>query len=38
MENITMLLNQIIYYTLEIIEAIGDIAGELSNIHFPPAV
>ena len=38
MENITMLFNQIIYYVLEITKAIGEIAGELSAIHFPPIV
>lgn len=38
MDNITMLFNQIIYYVLEIVEAIGGIAGELSAIHFPPVV
>ena len=38
MENITMFFNQIIYYALEIVEAIGKIASELSAIHFPPVV
>ena len=36
MENITMFLNQIAYYVLEIVKAIGEIAGEISAIHFPP--
>ena len=38
MENITVIFSQIIYYVLEIVEAIGEIAGELSAIHFPPVV
>lgn len=38
MEMITEIFAQIIYHALEIIEAIGDIAGELSAIHFPPVV
>jgi hypothetical protein len=38
MEVITTFLTQIIYHALEIVELIGNIAGELSNIHFPPAV
>lgn len=35
MEAITTILTQIIYHSLEIIEAIGEIAGKLSDIHFP---
>lgn len=35
MEAITNILTQIIYHSLEIIEAIGEIAGKLSEIHFP---
>lgn len=35
MEVITNILTQIIYHSLEIIEAIGEIAGKLSEIHFP---
>lgn len=37
MEVITNILTQIIYHSLEIIEAIGEIAGKLSEIHFPAA-
>jgi hypothetical protein len=36
MEIIMEFLTQIVYHSLEIIEAIGDIAAELSAIHFPP--
>jgi hypothetical protein len=36
MEAIMEIFVQIIYHSLEIIEAIGNIAGELSAIHFPP--
>lgn len=38
MEIITGFFTQIIYHALEIIELIGNIAGTLSDIHFPPAV
>ena len=37
MEAITNILTQIIYHSLGIIEAIGEIAGKLSEIHFPIA-
>ena len=37
MEVITTILTQIIYHSLEIIEAIGEIAAEISAIHFPAA-
>lgn len=37
MEVITNILTQIIYHSLEIIEAIGEIAATLSEIHFPVA-
>jgi hypothetical protein len=37
MEAITTIFTQIVYHALEIIEAIGQIAGELSAIHFPVA-
>lgn len=38
MEVIMEIFAQIIYHSLEIVEAIGDIAAELSAIHFPPVV
>ena len=37
MEAITTILTQIIYHSLEIIEAIGQLAAKLSEIHFPVA-
>ena len=37
MEAITTILTQIIYHSLEIIEAIGKLAAEISEIHFPVA-
>lgn len=37
MEAITIFLTQIVYHLLEAIEALGQIAGELSTIHFPVA-
>ena len=38
MEMILEFLTQIVYHSLEIIEALGAVAGELSAIHFPPIV
>jgi len=35
MEAITNFLTQVIYHLLEAVEALGQIAGELSAIHFP---
>lgn len=37
MDAFTAILSNIIYHSLEIIEAIGEIAGKLSEIHFPVA-
>ena len=36
MDTIINILIQAVYHSLELIEAIGEIAGELSAIHFPP--
>lgn len=35
MDKIMEFLNLIVFHTLEIIEAIGEIAGQISDIHFP---
>lgn len=37
MDTFTAILSNIIYHLLELVEAIGDIAGQLSDIHFPMA-
>ena len=33
----TAILSNIIYHLLELVEAVGDIAGQISDIHFPMA-
>lgn len=37
MDVIANILSQIVYYSLEIVEKIGQLAGELLSIHFPVA-
>ena len=37
MDAFTAILSNIIYQLLELVEAIGEIAGKLSEIHFPVA-
>lgn len=37
MDAFTAILSNIIYHLLELVEAVGDIAGQLSEIHFPVA-
>ena len=37
MDAFTAILSNIIYHLLELVEAIGEIAGKLSETHFPMA-